>query len=936
LPGRIDNIIAELPKAVSLKEITGRSWTYQQLSAEVNRISSALLDAGVTKGSVVAVFQEASARLVFSLLAILRIGAIYAPLDVNIPAERLQVIVADCKPAAVLVNTTTVTKTGDLALPSSVAVLDVSNLPNGGHTHAVNVTASDPAAILFTSGTSGVPKGVVLSHSNFRNHVEALTVTHGFGSETVLQQSSVGFDMSLNQIFIALANGGTLVIVPESLRKDFTAVAQILLDHEITYTSATPSEYLAWLRHGADSLFQSKSWRFATAGGEQFSAELVQAFRQLTNRFEHSFRIFNAYGPTECSLSSNELEVILESQHITAGRALPNYAIYIVDEDLNPRPIGFPGEIYIAGAGVAIGYLNNPEETERKFLRTSFADKTYRTGDKGMLRADGTLEILGRIDGDTQVKLRGLRVELQDIEQSILTAANGQVSEVVVTPRGNPTILVAHAVLSSIAPTNTQQFLQTLAASLPLPQYMRPAAIFAIDRIPLTTSGKTDRKTLQTLHLPSGSPREGKPSLTSTERKLAQIWEFVLPAQTRGLHTLTPASDFFQVGGNSMLLIELRNSVRREFDVTLPLLRLFEHSTLSGMASAIHSASGSEKPSSIDWASEVAIPSSLLTTQPSPPSTKPLHHPPQTVLLTGATGFLGQHLLRSLTSNSNITKIHCLAVRDPSKLASFTHSEKVVLHTGDLSLPYLGLSPAAFAALSASADAIIHNGADVSFLKTYESLRAANVGATKALVEMALPRKVPVHFVSTGTVGKLVGGNSLAPESLAGFPPSEGFKDGYAASKWVSEVLLERVGREVGLPVVIHRPSSITGDGAGEGDVVANVLRYANLLKAVPESRGWSGFVDLISVEEVVKGVAGSVIEKGAEGIEFVHHSGGKVIPAGEIGEMLKRDGKGEWEVLSMQEWVDQAVEKGMNPLVGEFLKSAARGQGLQIGQRLL
>lgn len=354
LPGRVDNIIAERPKAVSLREITGQSWTYEQLSAEVNRISSALLDAGVTKGSVVAAFQEASAGLVFSLLAILRIGAIYTPLDINIPAERLQAMVADCKPAAALVNTTTVGKTGDLALPSSAAVLDVSNLPNGGRTHAVNVTASDPAAILFTSGTSGVPKGVVLSHGNFLNHVEVLTVTHGFGSEAVLQQSSVGFDMS-NQIFMALANGGTLVIVPESLRKDFAAVARVLLDHGITYTSATPSEYLAWHRHGADSLFQTKSWRFATAGGEQFSAELVQTFRQLMNRFEHSFRIFNAYGPTECSLSSNELEVVLEDKHITAGRTLPNYTIYIVDEDLNPLPMGFPGEIYIAGAGVAIG-----------------------------------------------------------------------------------------------------------------------------------------------------------------------------------------------------------------------------------------------------------------------------------------------------------------------------------------------------------------------------------------------------------------------------------------------------------------------------------------------------------------------------------------------------------------------------------------------------
>lgn len=634
--------------------------------------------------------------------------------------------------------------------------------------------------------------------------------------------------------------------------------------------------------------------------------------------------------PTECSLSSNELEVNLVSQHITAGRTLPNYALNIVDEDLNLQPVGFPGEICIADADVAIGYLNNPEETERKFLWASFADKMYRTGDKGVLRADGTFDILGRIDGDTQIKLRGLRIELQDIEQSILTAANGQISEVVVT-RGSPTILVAHAVLSSTAPTDSHEFLQTLATSLPLPQYMRPAVMLAIDRIPLTTSGKTDRKTLQTLPIRSGTSGEDKASLTSTERKLAQVWESVLPAQTQGLHTLTPASDFFHVGGNSMLLIELRNFVRREFDINLPLLRFFEHSTLSAMASAIQSASDSEEPSSIDWASETAIPSSLLITQPSPPSVNPLHHPPQTVLLTGATGFLGQHLLQSLTTNSNI-KIHCLGVRDPSKLASFSHSERAVVHTGDLSLPNLGLSPDVLADLSASADAIIHNGADVSFLKTYASQRAANVDSTKIIIEMALPRKVPVHFVSTGTVGELIGGDSLAPEPLAGFSLSEGFKDGYAASKWVSEVLLERVGRELGLPVVIHRPSSITGDGAGEGDIVANVLRYADLLKAVPESRGWSGFVDLMPVEEVVEGLVRSEMERGWKRWILCIILEGKIIPAGEIGETLNEDRK--WEVLEMTQWVNWAVEKGMNPLVGEFLKSADRGQGLQIWGR--
>lgn len=905
------------------------------MKVEVNRISSALLNAGVTKGSVVAVFQEASASQVFSLLAILRIGAIYAPLDVNIPAERLQVIIAECKPSAVLVNSSTANKASDLALQSSTAVLEVSSLHSGATVPTANITSTDPAAILFTSGTSGVPKGVVLSHGNFRNHVESLTLAHGFGSENVLQQSSIGFDMSLNQIFIALANGGTLVIVPESLRKDFGAISQIMLDHQITYTSATPSEYLAWYRHGADKISKFDSWKFATSGGEKFSAELVDVFRQLSSQFQQSIRIFNAYGPTECSLSSNELEVNLDSPQITAGRTLPNYAVCIVDEDSNPQPIGFPGEIYISGAGVAIGYLNNSEETSRKFIKTSFSDKTYRTGDKGVLHADGTLEILGRIDGDTQVKLRGLRIELQDVEKSILTASNGQLDEVVVSPIGTPTILVAHAVLSSTAPTaNTESFLQGLVSSLPLPQYMRPAFIVPIDRIPLTTSGKTDRKALQALGLPSATVQGNDEfSLTPTEDKLARVWDSILPLQSQGLHTLTSTSDFFQVGGNSMLLIDLRNAVRREFDIDIPLLRLFENSSISSMASLI-TLTDSEIPRSIDWASEVAIPSNLPSSQ-LPSSAKSPRQPPQTVLLTGSTGFLGINLLKALVENPNITKIHCLAVRDSTKLASI-NSEKIVLHTGDLSLPRLGLSTVAFAALSNSADAIIHNGADVSFLKTYNSLRAANVEATKALVEIALPRKIPVHFVSTGTVGKLIGGESLEPTSLASYPPSQGFKDGYAASKWVSEVLLENVGKQLGLPVVIHRPSSITGEGAGESDIVPNVVRYANILKAAPESKGWSGFVDLVSVQNVVEGLLCSVTGSPVNGVQFMHHSGEKVIPASKIGEMLQKDGEEEWDILDMAEWVDKAVQKGMNPLVGEFLKNAGKGKGLQIGQRLL
>lgn len=952
---RIDKMIAEHPNKISLRETTGKSWTYRQLDAEVKQISSTLLHANITPHSVVAVFQEAGPHFVFSLLAILRIGAIYVPLDCNIPQARLRVMLAGCKPSALLANGTTLAQTGSLEIAPSVIVFDVCNLPNEkSMTSPITVRARNPAAILFTSGSTGVPKGVVLSHGGLCNHLEALTNTHGFGSETVLQQSSVGFDMSLNQIFMALVHGGTLFIVPEALRKDAPAVARIVLEEKITYTSATPSEYLAWFRHGSNSLVQSKSWRYATAGGEQFTTELLQVFRHLKNQFQPSFRAFNAYGPTEGSLSSNELEIDLEgpdSQHIPAGKALPNYTVYVMDGDLSPLPIGFPGEICIAGAGVAIEYLNNPNESKKKFLKdpqlSSFArekgwDRMYRTGDKGVLRPDGTLEVRGRIEGDTQIKLRGLRIEMQDIEQSILDAAKGLVSEVIVTPRGDPTILVAHAVLSSTASMEKErEFLGQLAASLPLPQYMRPTAIVSIDSMPLNASGKTDRQALQNIPIPTISQQKTglTRELTEIESKLVQIWGEVLPQEIQDIYTIDEASDFFHVGGNSMLLIELRELVRKNFQVHIPLLRLFEHSTLGAMAAAVHDFSPGEA-TEIDWEMETEIPSDYLelNIQQVPVQSYRSH---RTIALTGSTGFLGNYILRLLVEDPGVDKIHCIAIRNSDKLAEFADSEKVVFHNGNLSLPRCGLSEAEATSIFNSADAIIHNGADVSFLKTYSSLRAPNLSSTKELGKLALPHQIPFHFISTATVGKVIKTDSLGPESLAKSLPDPSFADGYAASKWASEVFLEKANRQFGLPTFIHRPSSITGDQAGETDIVSNILKFSSTIKALPDSSRWSGYMDLISLENAATGIVRSVLQERPVDVtefrvEYLHHAGDRVIPAQSINEFLSTDQRAQWESLSMQEWVEKAVQCGMNPLVGEFLRSTDRGQCLQVGQRLL
>jgi hybrid polyketide synthase/nonribosomal peptide synthetase ACE1 len=305
---------------------------------------------------------------------------------------------------------------------------------------------------------------------------------------------------------------------------------------------------------------------------------------------------------------------------------------------------------------------------------------------------------------------------------------------------------------------------------------------------------------------------------------------------------------------------------------------------------------------------------------------------------------LGSSLLQLLVQSRDVGKVHCIAIRDTTKLAEFASSPKVVLHKGDLALQRCGLSDTEAESISASADAIIHNGADVSFLKTYHSLKGANVSSTKELVRLASARRIPLHFVSTPTAGKFNKSDTLAPESLARFPPDQdgaaGLANGYAASKWVSEVFLEKANQQLGLPVFIHRPSAIMGDDAAD-DIMSNLLEYGSLIKALPDLSRWTGYVDLVSLENVTEGITRSVLQAGKSAnahaqVEYLHHAGDQIIPVQSIRDLLSGEAGSGLESLPIGEWVDGAVRSGMNPLVGEFLRDADANGGLQVGQKLL
>ncbi|KAL8978053.1 MAG: hypothetical protein Q9177_006503, partial [Variospora cf. flavescens] len=396
---------------------------------------------------------------------------------------------------------------------------------------AAKLTSSD----LYTSGSTGTPKGIIVTHSGLRNEIEGYTKTWKLGAERTLQQSAYTFNHSSDQIYTGLVNGGMVYTVPWSKRGDPLEITKILHEQSITYTKATPSEYSLWMQYGGDNLRLATEWRRAFGGGEPLSSTITQEFADLGLP---QLRVFNSYGPTEISISSTKMEVEYRKKktvgegRIPCGYSLPNYATYIVDEQLKPLPAGMPGEICLGGAGVSLGYLNNRDLTSKQFVPDPFASpeyvangwiRMYRTGDIGHLQDDGAMVFHSRIAGDTQIKIRGLRLELADIESNIVSAAMGMLKEVVVTLReGDPDFIVAHVVF---APQHTdidkEAFLEHLLSHLPIPQYMIPVMAVPLDKLPLTNHSKVDRKAIKALPLPQRakeSQEEGE--LTETMLQL--------------------------------------------------------------------------------------------------------------------------------------------------------------------------------------------------------------------------------------------------------------------------------------------------------------------------------------------------------------------------------------------------------------------------------
>ncbi|BAZ33697.1 amino acid adenylation domain-containing protein (plasmid) [Cylindrospermum sp. NIES-4074] len=577
--------VAKNPDAVAVI-FENQQLAYQQLNHRANQLAHYLISLGVKPEATVGICVERSLYLIVAIFAILKAGAAYVPLDPAYPQERLAFMLTDAAVPVLLTQKHLLDK-----LPShqaKVICLDTDWEAISQEKSCNPITEVKPsnlAYILYTSGSTGQPKGVAIEHQNTVNFIHWAQTT--FTSQQlagVLASTSICFDLSVFELFVPLSGGGQVILAENALHLPTLKAAK-----DVTLINTVPSAIAELIRVNAIP----PSVRTVNLAGEPLSPQLINQLYQHPSIQQ----VYNLYGPTEattystfslCSTHSDNQRV----SNSSIGRPIANTQIYILDSHLYPVPIGVPGELYIGGAGLARGYFNRPELTQEKFIANPFSnepsERLYKTGDLARYLSNGDIEFLGRLDN--QVKIRGFRIELEEIEAAI--AQHPSVQQTVVTARvgdAGDKRLVAYIVPHS-EQTCTEQGRSTPTTDQlrhflkqKLPEYMVPSAFVVLDTLPLTPNGKIDRNALP-------DPNSVRPNLeetfvaprTTIEQQIADIWTPLLKLEKVGIH-----DNFFTLGGHSLLATQVIARLRASFGIDFPVRTLFEAPTVALLAERI-------------------------------------------------------------------------------------------------------------------------------------------------------------------------------------------------------------------------------------------------------------------------------------------------------------------------------------------------------------
>ena len=581
---------ARTPDAIAV-EATESRLTYRELDERANQIAHYLQRRGIAPGALVGLcLSPRTPELIVALLGILKAGAAYLPLDAGHPPERLEHILRDAGVSALIANEALSLRLRRVAGRMIPVDRDRQEIARESTVSPrVGLAPEDLAYVVYTSGSTGQPKGIRIPHRALTNHTLAVVEYYGYSSaDRRLQFVSISSDVLISDVFPPLVSGATIVLRPESELRSIADFLRFLEDRRITVASVPSAYWHEWVSAMASNEatpFPS-SLRVVISGMDSVRPDLFAVWRP---RARGRVRWFNGYGPSENTCTATVYEADLSSDTvldtIPIGRPIANVRIYILDANGEPVPIGVPGELYIGGRSVALGYLNRPDLTAERFVRDPFSgnpdDRLYRTGDLARYLSDGNIAFLGR--ADNQIKIRGYRVELAEVEAAVRRVAG--VREAIVVARGGTDArkVVAYVIVSGPRPTP-----EDLRAQLrrTLPEYMVPAAIVPLDALPRTSNGKIDYAALPEPELGVGrSAGEHAPARDDLEKMLAAIWQDLLGVNQIGLR-----DNFFDSGGDSLLAIRMIDMVERACGVSIVPPAFFAEPTIERLAESVRTA----------------------------------------------------------------------------------------------------------------------------------------------------------------------------------------------------------------------------------------------------------------------------------------------------------------------------------------------------------
>ncbi|WP_413741196.1 amino acid adenylation domain-containing protein [Sodalis sp. RH15] len=800
-----------------------RTLSYAQVMERAKSGAASLLRVGITNEEPVAILLLPGSEYIICELAVLLAGGTCVPLNPALPDNRLNMMLQEVHARL------TVTEAAFEQRPLSTRFIKLASLPGA---QPEDITLPETGVkhrshVLFTSGTTGRPKGVEIEAGGIIRLVVNTCFMQIGRDDRVACIANPTFDASLIEVWGALLNGASLVLIAKETLLDPMLLEAVLENQAISFMLMTTSLF-NFMAPRCPHAFRSLN--YLLVGGETFNPHVLK----MIPADEWPNHIVNAYGPTEgttITLYHTIAAADLSTDEIPIGKPINNTEVYILDNDKHPVAEDATGEIYIGGDGLARGYVNQPELTGQKFVLAQLGEndlptRLYASGDLGRRRRDGAIMYAGR--RDNQIKLQGYRIEVEDIETQLLKSGLllAAVACVVKKP-GAESYLAAFVV--PVSPVNFNHAFLSHWLKQRLPAYMLPR-LHVVGSIPLNENGKADRAALADSQ--ETAPASAEPA-GEVESALLNIWQRVLDVRHATLE-----DEFFLLGGTSLQAARLVLEIKRRFAVRLSIQALYDAQTPRNLIGLL------TQPA--DKTNDICT--ILLLDSRLPQDIAPLPSPPREwldsdagrVFLTGATGYTGAFVLRDLLLRPEVRQVFCLVragdnekamLRIQQNLTQYglwnqAFSQRITALAGDIGRPRLGLDREQYRRLAAECDIIFHTASHISFIESYQSHRQANVTGVINILRLAVATTAkPLHYISTiavtGPAGLLFPVDRLFEEDdISPYLAGMEYTLGYIQSKWVAERLLCQA-RERGVPLAIYRPGFMMADsktGAGNPD----------------------------------------------------------------------------------------------------------------------